>query len=241
MHTSYLGLVEELGLTLQPSYVAAEGGTTTTSSASWLVPGAGRSRPTRSGRSTTGSSGSTGSWRRASTPTTRGRTRTRRASTPLGRGRGSLGRRSAVHHQGARGRGAVARGRLDRVHVLPRRAAQVCRGRRAQLLLARAVGVDAGDRGERRSGGAPRLRASTGRCDWVPRSRASTSARAAAGCVSRPARRSARRPSSARSRSVCCTRSRSRGSRPSDSRRSAPAAQRARGEGGGRLPALGVA
>ena len=202
-HTAYLGLVEELGLTLEPSYTARRGRRprTTCSRASSAV----TSWPFRdgrgAGRTTSASSGCTAQLvddRRSGRPV--GRIRTRRSWTASPSGRGCA--RSAPALPSIR--------RLEVGGALPRRTARSSTARCSPSSASRRprasesstptseLGVAPGRGGKRRGGRADGRRARRARAASARRSRPCRVDGAAAASRSRAARSSRPRRSSAR-------------------------------------------
>ena len=206
-HTAYLGLVAELGLTLEPSYARRRRADDVRprrgrrASGRLALRHGRRARRLRAGRAALRRArGDRRSGRPVVAP---GRVAASTASRwPTGCARSM--RSPAVIRCSRDGR-ALARRRLDRVHLAARRAPQVGGGGRGGLLRLRALGVAPGTRGKRRGGRAGRASRSTaasasGR--WSRRCRcrrrgarsASRAARARGGCGRlRAARRGAPR------------------------------------------------
>ena len=160
-HTAYLGLVDELGLTLDSTYTSVAR-CHDVRPRRWRAPFRGRvpvrdpSRArrlralraaVREARGNRGSGGSVVASRRGAA-----RRRFVGGMAPLGR---------CAPHDGAcrRGGRARARRRLERAYVAPRGAAEGGRGRRRRLLLVRPLGVLPGRGGLRRGRSAHGVRA----------------------------------------------------------------------------------
>ena len=191
-----------------------------------------------SGRTTSESSGSGRSSSRPSIQPTLGPSGRGQARQCLDRDVAALGRCSALDDPAARGRIAGPGRRLDRAQLAAGRAAQVGGRRRERVLLLRALGVAPGGRGERRGGRAAGLRA---RRAGAARRRGGV--RACRRRVPRHARlrrgasRCGGRQRPARARRRQARHRRGRSGPPALASGSAP---RVGGEGGRRLPALGL-